>query len=89
MLHKVGMSVTQVLYKVCEGWAGCLGVCVVLAESDGVNQVDKRLGQPRQVMTAGTYGPSGQPLFDVVTPSIDYVKWHRSEVVLSWHPGCI
>ena len=88
MLHEGGMSVTQVLHEVCEGWAGCLGVCVVLAESDGVNQVDERLGQPRQVMTAGIYGPSEQLIFDVVTPSIDYVMWHHSEVVLSWHAGC-
>ena len=67
---------------------GAWGVCEVLAECDRVNQVDKGLGQPRQVMTAGMYGPSGQPIFDVVTPSIDYVKWHCSEVVLSQHPGC-
>ena len=68
---------------------GAWGVCVVLAESDRVNWVDERLGQPRQVMTSGIYGPSGQLIFDVVTPSIDYVKWHCSEVVPSWHPSCM
>ena len=41
-----------------------LGVCVGAGRSVGVNQVDKELGQPRQVMTAGTYGPSGQLIFD-------------------------
>ena len=34
----------------------------------GVNQEDEGLGQPRQVMTAGTHGPSGQLIFDIVTP---------------------
>ena len=36
--------------------------------SGGVNQQDEELGQPRQVMTAGMYGPSGQVIFDIVTP---------------------
>ena len=59
------MSVTQGLHKVCEGWDGYLRVCVGAGRrSEGVNQVDKGLGQPRQVMTAGTYGPSGQLIFD-------------------------
>ena len=38
--------------------------------SAGVNLEDKELGQPRLVMTAGTYGPSGQLIFDIVTPSV-------------------
>ena len=31
----------------------------------GENQEDEGLGQPWQVMTAGTHGPSGQLMFDV------------------------
>ena len=48
-------------------WAGddALGSLCVLAASAGVNRGDKGLGQPRQVMTAGTHGPSGQPIFDM------------------------
>ena len=45
-------------------------VCVGVSQSNRVNQVDKGLGQPRQVMTAGTHGPSGQPIFDLVAPCI-------------------
>ena len=55
----------------------------------GVNQEDEGLGQPRQVMTAGTHGPSGQLIFDVVITPCIVVKQHYSEVVLSWHPGCM
>ena len=33
--------------------------------SGEVNQGDEGLGQPRQVMTAGTHGPSGQLIFDM------------------------
>ena len=40
-----------------------LGI-VLVSVFGGVNQVDKGLGQPRQVMTAGMYGPSGQLIFD-------------------------
>ena len=29
-----------------------------------VNRADEGLGQPRQVVTAGTHGPSGQLMFD-------------------------
>ena len=32
---------------------------------EGLNQCDKGLGQPRQVMAAGMHGPSGQPMFDM------------------------
>ena len=41
-----------------------LGFVVVLVCSGRVNQADEGLGQPRQVMTAGTHGPSGQLMFD-------------------------
>ena len=58
-------------------------------QSGGGNQEDEGLGQPWQVMTAGTHGPSGQLIFDVVAPPCMVVKWHRSEVVLSWHLGCM
>ena len=37
---------------------------VVLVCSGRVNQADEGLGQPRQVMTAGTHGPSRQLMFD-------------------------
>ncbi len=43
---------------------------LVSVRSGGVNQRDEGLGQPRQVMTAGTYRPSGQLIFDIVTPHI-------------------
>ena len=46
------------------------GVCGCRQVSVGVNQVDEGLGQPRQVMTAGMYGPSGQPVFDIVIPDV-------------------
>ena len=36
-----------------------------VAVSGGVNRGDKGLGQPRQVMTAGMHGPSGQLIFDM------------------------
>ena len=39
-------------------------VCVGVGRSNGVNWVDEGLGQPRQVMTAGTHGPSRQLMFD-------------------------
>ena len=51
--------------------------------SGGANQGDKELGQPRPVMTAGTYGSSGQLILDIVTPHVWYAKQHCSEVVLS------
>ena len=41
-----------------------LGFVVVLVCSGRVNRVDEGLGQPRQVMTAGTHGPSRQLMFD-------------------------
>ena len=41
-----------------------LEIVLVSVCSGGVNRVDKGLGQPRQVMTAGTHGPSGQLIFD-------------------------
>ena len=34
-------------------------VCVGVGRCNRVNQVDEGLGQPRQVMTAGTHGPVG------------------------------
>ena len=41
-------------------------------QPDGsVNRGDKGLGQPRHIMTAGTYGPSGQLIFVISdTPCI-------------------
>ncbi len=45
-------------------------VCVGVGRSNRVNQVDQGLGQPRQVMTAWTHGPSGQPISDFVVPHI-------------------
>ena len=38
--------------------------------SGGDNREDEGLGQPWQVMTAGTHGPSGQSIFDVVVPLV-------------------
>ena len=55
-------SVTRVLHGVCEGAGGCPEFVAV---SGGVNRVDEGLRQPRRVMTAGTYGPSGQLIFDM------------------------
>ena len=52
-------------------WGGLCGG----SDNVGVNWVDKGLGQPRQVMTAGTYGPSGQLIFDMSsTESCVHVK---------------
>ena len=42
-----------------------LEIVLVSVCGGGVNQADEGLGQPRQVMTAGTHGPSGQLIFDV------------------------
>ena len=50
------------LHGVREGAGGCPEF---VAASGGVNRVDEGLGQPRRVMTAGTHGPSGQPIFDM------------------------
>ena len=47
------------------GWDGSPGVVCVHDSGGGVNLVDKELGQPRLVMAAGTYGPSGQLIFDI------------------------
>ena len=41
-----------------------LGIVLVSVFGGGVNQADEWLGQPKQVMTAGTHGPSGQLIFD-------------------------
>ena len=60
--------VIQVLHEVCERLGGP-GFCVGVSQS-GVNQADKGLGQLKQVMTAGTHGPSRQLIFDVVVPHI-------------------
>ena len=61
-----GMSVVQVVQALCECYTrsvrvgmDALGFVVVLVCSGRVNQVDEGLGQPRQVMTAGTHGPAG------------------------------
>ena len=43
------------------GWDGCPEFVSVVVK----NREDGGLGQPRQVMTAGTHGPSGQPIFDM------------------------
>ena len=72
------------LHKVCDGAEGCPACCEVSVRgSGGVNRGDEELGQPRPVMTAGMYGPSGQLIFDIVTPHVWYAKQHCSEVVLS------
>ena len=56
-------------------------------QPDGsVNQGDEGLGQPRQVMTAGTHGPSRQLIFELET--CVHAKWHHLEVVQSWHSSC-
>ena len=60
-----------------------LEIVLVSVCGGGVIRADKGLGQPRQVTTAGTHGPSGRSIFDVVIPLSMVVKWHRSEVVLS------
>ena len=52
------------LRVVCEGGDGHPSVCMVLVRGGRVNQADEGLGQPRQVMTAGTHGPSRQLMFD-------------------------
>ena len=63
------------------GQDGCPEIC---GGRSGVNRADEGLGQPWQVMTAGTQGPSGQLIFDVVVPpAYMVVKQHCSEVVLS------
>ena len=63
---------------------------MVLAASAGVNLEDEGLGQPRQVMTAGTHGPSGQLIFDMGSiESCVHVKWYHLEVVPSWHSSCL
>ena len=63
---------------------------MVLAASAGVNLEDEGLGQPRQVMTAGTHGPSGQLIFDMGSiESCVHVKRYRLEVVPSWHSSCL
>ena len=47
------------------GWEGCPGEFVWWQHDAGVNQEGEGLGQPRQVMTAGTHGPSGQLIFNM------------------------
>ena len=53
------------LHKVHAGWEGCPGGFVWWQQDAGVNLEDEGLGQPRQVMTAGMHGPSGQLIFDM------------------------
>ena len=57
--------VTQVLHKVCVGWGGCPGVDCGVGSSVGVKTENEGLGQPRQVMTSGTHGPSRQLIFNL------------------------
>ena len=72
------------------GQKGALRVVQVSVRGVGVNRGDEGLGQPRQVMTAGTYGPSGQPIFVIViSPMYSMRSGEHSEVVLRWHPGCM
>ena len=53
-----------------------LGIVLVSVCSGGVNQADKGLGQPRQVVTAGTHGPSRQLIFDGgYIESCVHAKW--------------
>ena len=60
------MSVTRVLHKVCERVGECPGICACVQPDDSVKiRWDKVLGQPKQVMTAGTHGLSGQLIFDM------------------------
>ena len=55
--------------------ADTLRLCCVVS-SGGVNKVDEGLGQPWQVMTAGTHGPSRQLIFDGRSiESYVHVKW--------------
>ena len=56
--------------KSVRGWESTLGFVQACSQVDSVNRGDKGLGQPRQVMTAGTYGPSGQLIFDIVIPHV-------------------
>ena len=54
------------LHEVCERVGECPGVCACVQPDDSIkNQVDKVLGQSRQVMTARTQGPSEQLIFDM------------------------
>ena len=56
------------------GWDGCPEF--VWRSGGSVNWGDEGLGQPRQVMTAGMHGPSGQPIFDMGSiESCVHVKW--------------
>ena len=78
-----GMSIAQVaraLHK-CYTRSMRVGIdtlvfVVVLVCSERVNWADEGLGQPRQVMTAGTHGPSRQLMFDAGSiESCVPVKW--------------
>ena len=65
------MSIARVVQALCECYTRSVRVgmdalmfVVVLVYSGRVNQADEGLGQPRQVMTAWTHGPSRQLMFD-------------------------
>ena len=66
MLLEGGVRVTRVLHEV-RVWAGMEpGGFVVVSGCGRVKiRADEGLGQPRQVMAAGTHGPSGQQIFDM------------------------
>ena len=52
--------------SICEAGRAPKGEdCWVVEGAKEVNRVDEGLGQPRQVMTAGTHGPSGRLIFDM------------------------
>ena len=57
--------VTQVLHEVHMDWGGCPGVVCRVGSSVGVKTEEKGLGQPRQVTTSGTHGPSRQLIFNL------------------------
>jgi len=58
------LVVAQVLHEVCAGWQGALGG-LWWQHDAGVNQEGKGLGQPRQVTTSGTHGPSRWLIFNM------------------------
>ena len=68
MLH--GMRLYECYTRSVRVGKNTLGIVLMSVCDGGVNQADEGLGQPRQVMTAGMYGPSGQLIFDVVVPSV-------------------
>ena len=59
------LVVARVLHEVCAGWEDALGSLCGGSTMPGVNQEGEGLGQPRQVMTSGTHGPSGGLIFNM------------------------